>query len=215
MTGTGFLSRWTRRKHGADAASPAASDRGVQQTGRPADDADAIDAGPAAASPVQPSDTDAKDRIRLTSLPPLESITATTDIRAFLKSGVPTDLARTALRRSWATDPAIRDFIGIAENQWDFNDPNAIPGFGPLTETDDVQALLAQALGRINQVTAQIRDLLPPPTPAPQVATASRDKPPAQIPDRDLAVATTGSEDTSGKTRSREHRRPHGSALPR
>jgi TorA maturation chaperone TorD len=66
------------------------------------------------------------------SLPPLESIIAGTDIRSFLGSGVPVELTKAALRRAWATDPAIRDFIGIAESQWDFNDPTAMPGFGPL-----------------------------------------------------------------------------------
>jgi TorA maturation chaperone TorD len=65
-------------------------------------------------------------------LPSLQSITAGTDIRAFLGSGVPVELTRAALRRVWVTDPAIRDFIGIAESQWDFNDPTAMPGFGPL-----------------------------------------------------------------------------------
>jgi hypothetical protein len=28
-----------------------------------------------------------------------------------------------ALRRAWVSDPVIRDFIGIAENQWDFTNP--------------------------------------------------------------------------------------------
>jgi TorA maturation chaperone TorD len=28
------------------------------------------------------------------------------------------------------------DFIGIAESQWDFNDPTAMPGFGPLRAND-------------------------------------------------------------------------------
>jgi TorA maturation chaperone TorD len=72
----------------------------------------------------------------LASLPPLQSITAGTDIRSFLGSSVPVELTRAALRRAWVTDPAIRDFIGIAENQWDFNDPTAMPGFGPLRAGD-------------------------------------------------------------------------------
>jgi TorA maturation chaperone TorD len=72
----------------------------------------------------------------LASLPPLQSITAGTDIRSFLASAVPAELTRAALRRAWVTDPAIRDFIGIAENQWDFNDPTAMPGFGPLHAED-------------------------------------------------------------------------------
>jgi len=69
-------------------------------------------------------------------LPPLQSITVGTDIRSFLASNVPVALTNAALRRAWATDPAIRDFIGIAENQWDFNDPTAMPGFGPLGAND-------------------------------------------------------------------------------
>src|SRR6266581_1796980 len=60
------------------------------------------------------------------SLPLLQSITAGTDIRSFLASNVPLELTKAALRRTWVTDPAIRDFIGIAENQWDFNDPTAM-----------------------------------------------------------------------------------------
>ena len=47
---------------------------------------------------------------------------------------MPAELTRAALRRAWVSDPAIRDFIGIAENQWDFNDPEAIPGFVSLPE---------------------------------------------------------------------------------
>src|SRR6202045_3013708 len=82
------------------------------------------------------------------SLPSIESIVGDTDIIAFLRKGVPADLTQAALRKAWTSDPAIRDFIGIAENQWDFNDPNAIPGFGPLAESDNATAALAQALGR-------------------------------------------------------------------
>jgi TorA maturation chaperone TorD len=77
------------------------------------------------------------------SLPPLHSITLGTNIRSYLASSVPVELANAALRRAWVTDPAIRDFIGIAENQWDFNDPTAMPGFGPLTAGTDVAGLAA------------------------------------------------------------------------
>jgi len=74
-------------------------------------------------------------------LPSIDTITADTDIVAFLQSSVPAELTRAALRRAWTSDPAIRDFVGIAENQWDFNDPNGIPGFGPL---GTVQGQLSQ-----------------------------------------------------------------------
>src|SRR3979411_1657261 len=85
------------------------------------------------------------------SLPPIETITVNTDIRGFLQSRVPAALTHAALRQAWASDPSIRDFTGIAENQWDFNDPDAMPGFGPLPESDDVPARLAQALGRADK----------------------------------------------------------------
>ena len=80
--------------------------------------------------------------------PPSTRSRAGSDIRAFLRSGVPAELTKAALRRAWTSDPAIRDFIGIAENQWDFTDPGAIPGFGPLEARDDVAGLLRQALGQ-------------------------------------------------------------------
>jgi hypothetical protein len=32
----------------------------------------------------------------------------------------------------WA-DPAIKDFVGISENEWDFNKPDGVPGFGSLS----------------------------------------------------------------------------------
>ena len=74
----------------------------------------------------------------------LNSIDAATDITAFLRKGIPQELSRAALRRAWSADPAIRDFVGLAENAWDFNDPNAMPGFGPL----DYSAEQLDALGR-------------------------------------------------------------------
>jgi hypothetical protein len=35
------------------------------------------------------------------------------------------------LREIWR-DPAIRDFVGLSENSWDFTAPETIPGFGPI-----------------------------------------------------------------------------------
>jgi Protein of unknown function (DUF3306) len=169
-----FVARWLRRKRETakpdtkpDATSPAAAD--------PADDNATTLAAPQSAPEFD-----------VTSLPPIDSITADSDIRAFLQSGVPADLTRAALRRVWTTDPAIRDFIGIAENQWDFTDPNAMPGFGPLEPTDDVRALVAQAMGRLP-------DAAPPPAET------------AAVPDQPAVRATppgeTGSPQASGMPR--------------
>jgi len=105
------------------------------------------------ATVVQPRiDAPANERFDPSGLPSIETITANTDVRGFLQSRVPTELTRAALRQAWTSDPAIRDFIGIAENQWDFNDPNAIPGFGPLGVTGNEPAILTQILGKLEGV---------------------------------------------------------------
>jgi hypothetical protein len=98
-----------------------------------------IENGKDAKAEEQPGD-DA--RSLLEALPAIDSITATTDIRAFLRPGVPDRLKHAALRQAWATDPAIRDFVGIAENQWDFNKPQNIPGFGLLDRSQNIQRLV-------------------------------------------------------------------------
>jgi hypothetical protein len=143
-----FLSRWARLKREAAEAVEAAGAREAAETPDAAAPDAAADASRASASANDAEAVpESEPAFDIASLPPIESITATTDIRAFLKPGVPPDLTRAALRRAWAADPAIRDFIGIAENQWDFNDPNAIPGFGTLGPLDDVRRLVAQVIG--------------------------------------------------------------------
>jgi hypothetical protein len=58
------------------------------------------------------------------------------------------ELSRAALRRAWSADPAIRDFVGLADYDWDFNTPGAIAGFGPLEMTDELRRHVAQILGQ-------------------------------------------------------------------
>jgi hypothetical protein len=54
-------------------------------------------------------------------------------------------LARAALRRAWLADPAIRDFIGLSENSWDFTAPGGVPGFGSVS-MEDAKRLLDRLL---------------------------------------------------------------------
>jgi hypothetical protein len=94
------------------------------------------------------------------SVPPIESITADTDIRCFLAPGVPPELTRAALRRAWAADPKIRDFIGLADYDWDFNAPGSMVGFGSLEMTDELRrmaALIVRPASTEDQ-TAMMRD---------------------------------------------------------
>ncbi len=137
-----FLARWSRRKqeaeHEADQPSHSAGDESAPET-EPQPSAELeTSASKTAHDDKVPSEVD------LSSLPPVESIGVGTDIRAFLQKGVPLELSRAALRRAWSADPTIRDFIGIAENQWDFATGSDLPGFGPLEASDDVRRMVAE-----------------------------------------------------------------------
>jgi hypothetical protein len=126
-----FLSRWSRLKR----------ESGSEESG--IDEKRTADALP---------DTDVPSSAAFdpACLPPIESIVADSDIRPFLQACVPAELTRAALRSAWTADPSIRDFIGIAESQWDFNDPAAIPGFGSLGAADCERHLAARVLGSLN-----------------------------------------------------------------
>ena len=82
-------------------------------------------------------------------LPTINSIAAGGDVRVFLRPDVPAELVRKALHIAWTADPAIRDCVGIADNEWDFNVQGAIPGFGTLEPAELTRQLIERALGRI------------------------------------------------------------------
>jgi hypothetical protein len=193
-----LLLRWARLKQAAKAA-------------------EAIDGAlpdPDAMAPAEPP-------FDPTSLPSIESITGGTDIIAFLQAGVPAELTQAALRRAWTTDPAIRGFIGIAENQWDFNDPSAIPGFGPLLPAESGVDILAQISSRPELQPSAFGDLTVA-EPAPSNAdTYEFDR---QLADGDPLLASSGAvpdelqatpavENVPAAIETRKSRR-HGSALP-
>jgi hypothetical protein len=138
-----FLSRWSRRKREV-AEAEAEANAETQAEARPEGEIKSESASVPAQLKGPGQQQSGEPAFDITTLPPLESITADSDIRAFLAPGVPVDLQRAALRRAWSADPAIRDFVGLSENSWDFNDPQAMPGFGPLQMTDDMRRIVAQ-----------------------------------------------------------------------
>jgi hypothetical protein len=147
---TDFLARWSRRKHHA------AKDKIGQSKseGAPGDIVSGTSAAFAQGEDGLPFD--------VASLPPIESIGAKSDVRAFLEAGVPGDLARAALRRVWSSDPAIRDFVGLSENSWDFNAPGAMAGFGPI-DGEDVGRLLTRLLAEPDPIAAAAHPPVMPP----------------------------------------------------
>ena len=146
-----FLSRWSRKKREENGQDRRIAKRdGRQDAATPP----AVDSSPAPAlgemprrPPAAAQSTANAPAFDPASLPSIESIGAQTDISAFLKPGVPSDLRYAALRRAWSVDPAIRDFKGLQENDWNFNDPNGIPGFGPLSPDIDVKKMAAALFG--------------------------------------------------------------------
>ena len=129
----GFLARWSQRKQEAKQPEPKQ------------------DAPAAAASDVPPepvAEVEAEPEFDLSSLPKLEELTETTDITAFLSKGVPEHLRNAALRKSWALDPAIRNYVNPAlEYAYDWNTPGGVPGTGELGAGVDVARMVLQIMG--------------------------------------------------------------------
>jgi hypothetical protein len=197
-----FLDRWSRRKQQA------------------ADEPAPVKAEATAAIPPPGAKETAEPVFDPASLPSLDSITADTDIRAFLKPGVPSALKHAALRRAWSVDPQIRDFIGLVENGWNWNDPVGVPGFGPMPEGEDIGRLLAQAMGTLpaepaaaREVTvAQVNSTPPQEQPAPKQEFADIDN--GSIPHNETVAAPQKSSDGDENV---PLVRPggHGGALPK
>jgi hypothetical protein len=145
-----FIARWSRRKREsaeeeAEATKPAAASGASGVSDETANaDGDRGEAG--GVPPARSCASEPASEFDWTKLPPVETITAESDIRAFLQAGVPPELTRAALRRAWAADPKIRDFVGLADYDWDFNTPGAIPGFGPLEMSDEVRRQVVQMI---------------------------------------------------------------------
>ena len=172
--GGSFLERWSRRKIEAErqTADAVGEEDATQAPDEKAGDKAQASASQEPANVAQPPNTasdktptapDSKPKFDIATLPSLDSITAASDVRAFLSPGVPVELTRAALRRAWAADPAIRDFKGLAENDWDFTDPNAMTGFGDLPADFDVRKAIAQLFSEPNE-TAGSEAAEPEPT---------------------------------------------------
>jgi hypothetical protein len=216
-----FLTRWSRRKREPEETTPPAASE-------PAPPQKAGMAEEAAKNTVADTPAPAFDPA---SLPSLDSIGAETDITAFMKPGVPGDLRVAALRRAWVSDPAIRDFKGLAENDWDFTVPNETMGFGEIDPGFDTKKMLAQVFGDTPRESEPARDDAPaaeqtPPQPqqldSPQSVTfdAAEEVTRAQTIDgteemvrrknNDASHADEDAQETAGIAR----RRPQGGALP-
>ena len=143
-----FLERWSKHKiteRDRSTADQTTADKKTADNRASRDDQASAIVPPRSDATAPPSSDETFD---LTQLPSIDSIGANTDVTAFLRPGVPSELTRAALRRAWSSDPAIRDFVGLVENGWDFNDPSAMPGFGPISP-EEVARLTAQIISAL------------------------------------------------------------------
>ena len=189
-----FIARWSRRKREsaeaeAEATKPAAASSAPDETAHADDDRGEAGGVP----PAQSGASEPASEFDWTKLPPVETITAESDIRAFLRAGVPPELTRAALRRAWAADPKIRDFVGLADYDWDFNTPGAIAGFGPLEMSDELRRQVVQMIG--SSLTEGGLD-----KPAPAHAEAPREQSPIETSIESAATTpATPTEETQSK----------------
>ena len=220
MSDEEFLARWSRRKREAKAAVDAPL---------PTEPAETPDPAPSATA-----ENPANAEVDLANLPPVESITAATDVTAFLRHGILPELSRAALRRAWAADPAIRDFVGLAENAWDFNDPHAMPGFGPLDCSEEqLGALLDRIVGGARSAAESLATAVTKQNHGTQSVDSERNLPsesrsseaicdlsPAKEismgePSATSAAVQPEGPQSDGSDQTSTRRRTHGSAVPR
>jgi hypothetical protein len=162
-----FLSRWSQRKQEA------------KQTKRDAPAAEgAVPSKPVAESALEPE-------FDLSSLPKLEDLTETTDMTAFLRKGVPESLRNAALRKSWALDPAIRNYVNPAlDYAYDWNTLGGVPGNGDIGPGVDIARMVLQIMGDGQPVVERAAAAAGPEHDAPSEDIAT------QKPDPELAVQT-------------------------
>jgi hypothetical protein len=187
--GDGFLTRWSRRKLGAEPDAPP-----------PEPAAELGTTAPELAS-AAPAETLSDEELAL--LPPIEELTPDSDITAFLRKGVPEVLKKAALRRIWALDPTIRDYVGDARDYaWDWNTPGDVPGGGPLLPGDDMAERIERMFSRAAEPSES-----QPGTPDPTIAAV---EPPATV---QAAEVTQDSDSHGGEEAERSEGSAAGSAV--
>jgi len=213
-----FLKRWSRRKLEPEERDQGAASGLTSSKAAPTEKTAVPDEKAGMPEPARSTDKD-ESVFDLTKLPPIESIDAGTDITGFLKPGVPPDLTRAALRRAWSADPAIRDFVGLSENSWDFNAGN-VPGFGSISPEE-----VARLFEHLEKFAGGEMTKTEPAAAAEPAESATPDKrdaesgPATQLATNETARTVQSEKDASSRATEEEQSSPppqrrHGGALP-
>jgi hypothetical protein len=184
--GDGFLTRWSRRKlEGQEPPlrpHPEEPQSGVSKGAPDVSGASWTilrDADPVGSAPQDEGsrgigsshESAASAEPEMIEPPSLDLIDKDFDVAHWLKQNVPESWKLAALRRAWESDPFIAGFENPARDYaLEWNIPGGAPGYGPLTESDDVAAMVRNIFGDT-----------PKPEPAdPTVAEATGDSMPHQ-----------------------------------
>ena len=108
-----FLRRWSRRKQAAR--------QGVAEEPAEAEEQSADEAPSTASDAEEATDSPAADPEAL-DLPDIDSLTAESDFKPFLKEGVPKELKNQALRKLWRVNPVFGFRDGLNDYDGDFTD---------------------------------------------------------------------------------------------
>jgi Protein of unknown function (DUF3306) len=169
----GFLARWSQRKQEA-------------QQPEPRQDEPATEGGP----PPEPvTETEPVPEFDLSRLPKLEEMTGATDITGFLRKGVPEHLRNAALRKSWALDPAIRNYVNPAlEYAYDWNTPGGVPGSSEIGAGLDVARMVSQIMGGGPEVEPAAADPAKQPADDPALSAEHHSPPEPDLPTEPLRL---------------------------
>ncbi|AZO78824.1 MULTISPECIES: DUF3306 domain-containing protein [unclassified Bosea (in: a-proteobacteria)] len=134
----GFLGRWARRKKEAQQPAPPAAEptpittEPVSETAAPAPEPEMVEP------------------------PSLDLIDKDFDLAHWLKQNVPEEWKLKALRRAWESDPMISSYLDPARDYaLDWNTPGGAPGYGPLSESDNVEEMLSSIFGKPPEPAAE------------------------------------------------------------
>ncbi len=122
--GAGFLARWSRRKQQARTGGELLDDAGeTADVGLPS-----VPAAEEAVAEVDESTLSDTELLAKYELPDPEALTASDDVAAFMRKGVPARLRSLALRRIWRLDPVLANLDGLNDYDDDYTDAAMLAG---------------------------------------------------------------------------------------
>lgn len=213
-----MFGRWSRLKEAARRREKAGEAAAVPDAREPGASPTPVPAQEEAPAPESAAGADEP-------LPSLDDLSADSDLSRFLRKEVPEALRRAALRKMWSLDPRIRDHAGPAECDWNFNDPDSIPGFGRLgarrRTVADFLSRPGEAKPPADPPVSSVRkpDGRPLPESVPSLEAPPEAAPPdtAGYPASSRGAGEADARDPAAKDdpETARHARRHGGALPK